>query len=118
MSLMSGLSLPDKSFAYFNLTVTDNVYSRYDRGVHLSFNVYATDFASDPDIYISKKGHVSHIEDADWHSAREGSDQAIVHGSFYEIGDTFYVTVRCTNECKFDIKVNYAREYKLNEGKR
>ena len=53
MKLLSDLSLPDKSMAFFNLTVTDNVYSRYDRGVHLAFNVYATEFASDPDIYIS-----------------------------------------------------------------
>ena len=42
MKLVTGMSLGDKSYAYFNLTVTDNVYSRYEKGVHLAFNVYAT----------------------------------------------------------------------------
>lgn len=54
MKLLPDLTLPDKSLAFFNLTVTDNVYSRYAAGVHLAFNVFATGFASDPDIYISK----------------------------------------------------------------
>lgn len=118
MKLVSGLSLPDKSFAYFNLTVTDNVYSRFSKGVHLAFNVYATDFASDPDLFVSKVGHVDQIEDAEWHSAREGSDQLVIHKKHYAIGDVFFVTVKCANECKFDLKMNYAREYRLNEGKR
>lgn len=54
MTLLSELSLPDKSLAFFNLTITDNVYSRFKKGVHLSFNVYPTRFGSDPDIYVSK----------------------------------------------------------------
>lgn len=54
MTLLSGLSLPDKQFAFYNLTVTDNVYSRFKNGIHLSFNVYPTSFRSDPDIYLSK----------------------------------------------------------------
>ena len=59
MKLLTGMSLGDKSYAYFNLTVTDNVYSRYEKGVHLALNVYATKFASDPDIFVSKVGHVN-----------------------------------------------------------
>ena len=74
MKLVSGLRLPAKSFAYFNLTVTDNLYSRYKRGVHLAFNVYAVGFESDPDIYLSKTAHVNTLDKASWHSAREGSD--------------------------------------------
>ena len=41
-----------------------------------------------------------------------------MHRDEYSIGDTFYVTVRCVKECLFDIKMNYAREYRLNEAKR
>lgn len=65
-----------------------------------------------------QKAHVTRLEDADWHGAREGSDTAIIHSSQYKIGDTFFVTVNCAKECQFDIKMNYAREYKLNSGKR
>ena len=54
MKLMSGLSLPDKSFAFYNLTVTDNVFSQRNSSVHLSFNVYASSFGSDPDLFVSK----------------------------------------------------------------
>jgi len=55
IELISDLSLPDKSFAYFNFTVTNNTYTDLQGDkAHLVFNVYATSFDSDPDIYISK----------------------------------------------------------------
>ena len=70
MELITGLSNPDKSFAYFNLTVTDNTFTRRlgptEEGqdkAHLAINAYATSFGSDPDIYVSKTEHVNHIED-------------------------------------------------------
>ena len=59
MELVSDLSIGDKSFAYFNLTITNNTFTwPTEEGSeirsHLAINAYATSFASDPDIYVSK----------------------------------------------------------------
>jgi len=55
MELISDLSIPDKSFAFFNFTVTNNTYTDIQGDkAHLAFNLYATSFGSDPDIFISK----------------------------------------------------------------
>ena len=125
MELITGLSNPDKSFAYFNLTVTDNTFTRRlgptEEGqdkAHLAINAYATSFGSDPDIYVSKTEHVNHIEDATWHSAREGSDHCIIHANDYEIGDTLFITIRCMNECTYDLKQFYAQEFNLTDSER
>ena len=60
MELISDLSIGDKSFAYFNLTVTENTFT-WDKATnaaradtYLTITTYATSYNSDPDIYISK----------------------------------------------------------------
>ena len=58
MELLSDLSIGDKSYAYFNLTITNNTFTwPTEEGQirsHLAINAYATSFESDPDIYVSK----------------------------------------------------------------
>jgi len=119
MKLLDGLSIPDKSFAYFNLTVSNNTYSREgDNEAHLAFNVYATSFSSDPDIYISKTEHVARVQEAQWHSTREGSETCIIHKDDYVMGDIFFITIHCMNECTFDLKMSYASDLELEDSER
>ena len=125
MELMSGLSNKDKSFAYFNLTITDNIHTNpielsesEDATAHLAFNLYATSFGSDPDIFVSKTEHVSRLEDATWHSTREGSDTCIIHSDDFAIGDTLFVTIHCMNECTYDLRPYYAKEFNLTDSER
>lgn len=58
------------------------------------------------------------IEEAEWHSTREGSDTLIINEDEYAIGDTFYVTVKCMNACDYDLKMFYAREFELTNSER
>jgi len=41
-----------------------------------------------------------------------------VHRQDFKVGDVFYVTVRCVNECQYDLKMNYAQEFGLFDSKR
>ena len=120
MELLDGLHNADKSYAYFNLTVTENDFTS---GVempkaNLALNVYATSFNSDPDIFVTKTGHVNRLLDATWHSTREGSDTCIIHADDYEIGDTLFITIFCMNECDYEIKPHYAEVYDLEDSER
>lgn len=73
---------------------------------------------SDPDIYISKTEHVQSATEADWHSAREGSDTSIIHKDDYSIGDTLYITISCMNACDYDLRMFYAREFEIADSER
>jgi len=42
----------------------------------------------------------------------------LVHRDDYKTGDVFFVTVACVNECSYDLKMNFAREYTLYDSKR
>ena len=122
MELVSDLSIGDKSYAYFNLVITSNTFTlpTEDNPIrsHLAINAYATSFGSDPDIYVSSTEHVKRIEQADWHSTREGSDTCMIHSSDFEIGDILFITIACMNECTYDLRAYYANEYELIEGER
>ena len=122
MELVSDLSIGDKSFAFFDLTITSNAHTEPADAEtirsHLAINAYATSFGSDPDILISKTKHVKNISEADWHSTREGSDTCIVHSSEFEVNDVLYITVACMNECTYDLRAYYAQEFELNESER
>ena len=57
-------------------------------------------------------------DEADWQSAREGSDTLIIPASQLAEGDTLYITVRCINECTYDLRSYSAREYEVVDGER
>jgi len=56
--------------------------------------------------------------EADWHSAREGSDTSIIHKDDYAIGDILYITISCMNACHYDLRMFYAREFEIADSER
>ena len=62
--------------------------------------------------------HVNLVEKAQWQSTRLGSDSGIIHADDYAIGDTFFITVHCMNECSYDVRPFFANEHELKESER
>jgi len=47
---------------------------------------------------------VNIANDAKWTGVSAGSDTVLISKTNYVIGDTFFVTISCINECTYDIK--------------
>jgi len=66
-------------------------------------------YDSDPDVFISKTNPTPRdSSDSDWYCEREGSETCVIHSKNVELGNTFYVGVRCQRECKYKLKVVYS----------
>jgi len=82
---------------------------------------FSTGYDSDPDVFITKmvpgefKDYPTNSIEADWFAERVGSDTVFIEKENIQIGDVFYITVRCNNECVYDLRTYYAREEDITD---
>ena len=72
----SGLTLGDKSAAYYQMTISDRYFTGKE---NLAIKVIMEDFESDPDIFISRVNQrPSSSIDSEWYCVKKGSDTCII----------------------------------------
>jgi hypothetical protein len=81
---------------------------------YLVFKAAPTEFGSDPDVYIYEKNFETQIKVC----SKFGADDCFVHLDGKQRNTLFLFQVRCTRECKFDLKVQYVSSERLDFGGR
>lgn len=56
--------------------------------------------------------------DATWYGEREGTDTVIVPKNEFSVGSVFLITVRCLNECSYDLRSFWSVEQDISNTKR
>jgi len=103
MQTYTGIKQGPESYKYYQMKLGP----RYFTGTqNMIFKVLATAFASDPDVYISRKNkYPTSSKDAEWYCVREGSESCVLHRGEFTEGETFYVGVHCVRDCEYTLRV-------------
>jgi hypothetical protein len=99
------------------MTIGERYYETGEE--HITVKVMANQYDSDPDVFISRTNESpKDSTDSEWFCEREGSETCIIRNGEFEIGDTFYIGVKCERECQYDLRVWFTKEFDLIETNR
>ena len=114
-------SLPDKSYAYYILKLSDInpdgskfllFEARRNEDQDLQDNIF-----SDPNLYISTSDLYPDPNHNTWSSSRFGDEIISVNKDYVKPGEIFYVSVYCEFKCNYIIDAKLYNHYEMKEEK-